>query len=289
MNIFSMTAFSRYTLPISGGIVNYEIRTVNHRFLEIYCHLPEKFRQLDFAIREVIRQQLGRGKCELTISFEETQTNSNFVVLNESCLQTLHHHEEHIKKFFPHARSLSVADLLRYPGVIKENKEFASEIEQAILKGLNKSLEKIKEMRAKEGEALALIILEQLAVFEKGVQTIHKFLPQISETLQQKMRDHLNKLIINIDENRFEQELVYWLQKIDVTEEIDRLYTHIAGMKDILKTGGKVGRKLDFLLQEMQRETNTLTSKTPSAIVSKEAVELKVLIEQIREQIQNIE
>ncbi|MEZ5539110.1 MAG: YicC/YloC family endoribonuclease [Pseudomonadales bacterium] len=284
----SMTAFARTERAEVWGTLVWEIRSVNHRYLEPGFRLPETFRFLEPALREQLRKQLQRGKVDCSLQFQPAVTR-DAVTVDVDLVQQYVSAAEQIQPLLKNASPMNAVDFLFRPGVLRENS-----VERDVLSSVATSLftEAVKELqvvRAREGVALAAVIQARLQQLREQAMVVREALPTILSMQQQKLRDRLSELQGEINQDRIEQELVHLAQRCDVDEELDRLDTHIKEVERIL--GGKeaAGRKLDFMMQELNREANTLSSKSISAITTQAAVEMKVLIEQIREQVQNIE
>ena len=280
----SMTAFAQ--VKIDDLI--WEIRSVNHRYLDISFRMPESFRSMETSLRAIAKSQISRGKLDCTLHISNKESSSK-LVLDEELLATLKYLQDLITKKTGALPSTNALDLLGWPGVIKEpaaGKEKKCEIaEKLFVQGIDK----IQMVRKSEGEALGSIIEEKLERLANKLDIIRGKTPKILAEYQEKLRFRVSQLTTEYDEGRLEQELVLIANKFDIAEEIDRLDTHIKEIRKTLRSGESIGRRLDFLMQELNREANTLSSKALSAGNSLSAVDMKVLIEQMREQIQNIE
>ncbi len=284
----SMTAFASASARFPWGTVTWELRSVNQRFLEPNFRLPDTARHLEFNYREKLRQFIQRGKIDCSLHIDITQGDATGINL-DIARQYLAACQD-IQQLIPgSAAPLSPIDVLQVPGVMQENKIDAQILQTATLKVYNEALQKLVDARSREGERLATFIRERLDKISHEVALVRKILPQLMAQQQQKLRHKLEQLAAQIDEERLEQELVYLANKSDTDEELDRLETHVEEFHYALKSTSAVGRRLDFLLQELNREANTLSSKSQAATTTHSAVELKVLIEQIREQVQNLE
>ena len=284
----SMTAFASTTNPYPWGTLTWELRSINHRFLEASFRLPETARHLENNYRENLRQDVQRGKleCTLRIDYSHTQTLEINLEIAQQHLQACQSIERLIQG---PSSPLSPSDILKVPGVVQKNAIKPEELEAAMLQSYKQTLRQLITARAREGDRLTHFIQERLKKISGEINKIRGVLPQIQEHQQQKITDKLAALNTPLDEGRLEQELVYLANKNDVEEELDRLESHLEEFHHALSSDKPVGRRLDFLLQELNREANTLASKSQAAVTTYCAVELKVLIEQIREQVQNLE
>lgn len=286
--VVSMTAFARSEVSTAAGQLSLEIRSVNSRHLELSFRLPELLREREFAWRDLVRNRLTRGKVEINLRFAATENSAmNALVLNQPLLAQLIDRMKEIDRLIPHIAPASSLDILRMPGVLLSEEADHSALITQVDALLSQALDDFTAMRAREGAALNELIMQRLTQVEAEVASVRERLPHIMTSFQQRLRARFDELSINPE--RLEQELVLFAQKMDVAEELDRLLTHVAEIRRVLNQGGAVGRRLDFLMQELNREANTLGSKAVTAESSWSSVELKVLVEQMREQIQNIE
>jgi len=284
----SMTAFASASAKYPWGTLTWELRSINHRFLEATFRLPETLRHLEINYREKLRQFAQRGKIDCTLRIEFAQGHATGINL-DIARQYLDACKEIQQLMQESSAPLSPADVLQIPGVLQENNIDASTLQAATLETYTTALNKLVGARSREGKRLATFIRERLTKISLEVANVRTVLPQLMAQQQQKLRDKLEQITAQIDEERLEQELVYLANKSDADEELDRLETHIEEFYRALDSTSPVGRRLDFLLQELNREANTLSSKSQAATTTHSAVELKVLIEQIREQVQNLE
>ena len=287
--IFSMTGFASLEREVGGGVLVLELRSVNHRYLELQLKLDENLRSFEPLIRELIGAKLGRGKVECRMSLMSRADNSQAAVLDGKVLQQLATLSASVQQTFPDSQPLSVADILRWPGVVVSAERSAGNLEDEIRNSLTQALQDMADARAREGEKLAMLVLERLDDVEHQVAGVKPLLPLQIKAFQERMVGKLRETLKTVDEERLAQELVIFAQRVDVDEELTRLGAHITEVRRILAGGGAVGKRLDFLMQELNREANTLGSKSVSTEVSQTSMALKVLIEQMREQIQNIE
>ena len=285
--IHSMTGYARKEFKGDWGTAVWEIRSVNQRYLETYLRLPEQLRGLEPILRERFRKQLERGKVECNLRFE-SQTNAGQLQINEALAEQLIDSALWVIDRAGQGQ-LNPLDVLRWPGVMAAPEQDMDELNTRLLAGFDEVLALFVESRQSEGDKLKSVIEQRLDGIEGEVTKVRAFMPQILDWQRQKLIDRLAEAKLELDPTRVEQEIILLAQRIDVAEELDRLGMHIAETRKILKKGGACGRRLDFMMQEFNRESNTLGSKSINAETTQSAVELKVLIEQMREQIQNIE
>ncbi|MEE2733634.1 YicC/YloC family endoribonuclease [Ketobacter sp.] len=287
--IRSMTAFSRKEHTAPWGTLSWELRSVNHRYLEVHPRLPDTLRDLENPVREALRHSLSRGKVECTLKLKSEHVTPVSLEINETFVKQLLEAAHKLGNLTGESGTLSVTSLLNWPGVVATPETDQSEIQQAALSLLKEALKEFIANREREGQVLNTIIGERLDGIDQQVAIVRQHLPEILQAQKEKLKARLEEISANVDQDRLEQEIVYLAQKTDVDEELDRLETHVKEVRRTLKQGGAVGRRLDFLMQELNREANTLGSKSINTLTTQAAVELKVLIEQMREQIQNIE
>ncbi|MDG6778641.1 YicC family protein [Thiomicrorhabdus sp. zzn3] len=285
-----MTAFARSQFTTEWGSFSWEIRSVNQRFLEMHFKLPDNFRHLEMKIRDQIKASLHRGKVEVSLKVNETQSNQTFEV-NQAILQPLAQAVSQVQHTLIEATQVNPLEVLNWPGVLgqNENEENLQQREAELMEALPSTLAALNAHREREGQALAEVILRRCEAIEKQVGLAQQLLPEIIATQTEKVRQRIATLVEELDEMRVHQEIAILAQKLDVQEELDRLRTHLDEVRHVLTSKGAVGRRLDFLMQELNREANTLGSKSADSRTSQISVELKVLIEQMREQVQNIE
>jgi uncharacterized protein (TIGR00255 family) len=287
--IQSMTAFARAQHQGNWGSIVCELRSINHRFLEISLRLPETLHSLEGQIRERIRHHVKRGKVECFLRYQPSEDTAMSFTINHSLVDKLCQANEAIKNKLPHAAPVSTMDILRWPGILAVAETDQDVVHVEVLHLLESNLEKLVEGRIREGEQLKELFLRRLDNMKLELVHVKERIPTIIATQRARLIGRFTDAKLELDKDRLEQELLLLAQKIDVTEEIERLETHIGEVQRVLKHGGLAGRRLDFLMQELHREANTLGSKSVDADTTHASVELKVLIEQIREQVQNIE
>jgi len=287
--IQSMTAFARQEAKSLSGSMVWEIRSVNHRYLELQFKLPETLRQIEPSLRDIIRKNLARGKVECTLRLQTDSNSDHTLSINENLAKEVINAGMALQYQIDNVAPINVLDILRWPGVLKEPDPNKGLLIQESLALFGQALKDLNESRAREGDELQVFIQQRLSNIEDITDAVRTSMPEILAPQRHKLQDKLADLVSDLDSDRIEQELVLLANKIDVDEELDRLVTHIGEVKRVLKAGGTCGRRLDFLMQELNREANTLSSKSIVSDSTQAAVELKVLIEQMREQIQNIE
>jgi len=286
--IYSMTAFSRVEVKGDWGNAVWEIRSVNQRFLETYFRLPEQFRGVEPVLRERFRKQLNRGKVECNLRFNANSDTKGKLSLNKELAEQLLTHANWINEKTLNSQ-VNPVEIMRWPGVMEAEEADMDSIQAEILAGFDQALKDFIAARASEGDNLKLMIEQRLTGIVAEADKVKAHMPEIIQWQRKRITDKFTDASIDLDSNRVEQELILLAQKMDVDEEIDRLFSHVKETKSILKKGGAQGRRLDFMMQEFNREANTLGSKSINSDITNSAVELKVLIEQMREQIQNIE
>jgi len=288
--IRSMTAFARQSEEFSWGALAWEIRSVNHRYLEPSFRLPEQMRGLENSLREALRSTLNRGKVECNLRLQLLNNNgAEQLNINQQRLQQVIQACEQIQSQLQQAAAINPIELLQCPGVIEETNMDTDAISKQILAAFHQTLNQLQEAREREGSVLKQFIEQRLDRIDDITVKVRTRLPEILQAQRGKLIARLEELKAELDQDRLEQEMVILAQKADVDEELDRLQTHTQEVRRILSKGSPCGRRLDFLMQELNREANTLSSKSIVSDTTQSAVELKVLIEQMREQIQNIE
>jgi uncharacterized protein (TIGR00255 family) len=290
--ILSMTGYATASAELDSGSLTLELRAVNHRYLDIQLRMPDELRGFEGALREAITAQLQRGKVECRINYAARSAQSG-AALNHSLLQQLAAWDKEVRAALPDAHSLSVADVLHWHGVLETPTASADELRASLFDLLQNVLREFSASRAREGEKLKDFLMQRLEKIEKLRADVMPHVPAAIAAYEQKLITRLNDAIQNAPEgildDRVRQEITLFASKIDVDEELSRLASHLTEMRRILGNGGAVGKRLDFLMQELNREANTLGSKSVDAEVSRSAMEMKILIEQMREQIQNLE
>lgn len=286
--IYSMTAFARLEVKKDWGDAVWEIRSVNQRYLENFFRLPEQFRGLENTLREKLRQSLTRGKIECSLRIETKKQTNGELNLNKELANQVIQSLQWIKTQAGEGE-INLTDVLCYPGVVEAQEQDLDAISQDLLTAFDDLLTDFIAMRGREGEKLNDIIQQRLDAIAVEADKVRSQMPAVLQWQRERLLQRFEDAQINLDPQRVEQEMILLAQRVDVAEELDRLQMHVKETTNILKKGGAVGRKLDFMMQELNRESNTLASKSINADITASAVELKVLIEQMREQIQNLE
>jgi uncharacterized protein (TIGR00255 family) len=289
----SMTAFSRVQLSCDSGDIVWEIKSVNHRYLEPGFKLPEEFKMLEPEVRQILGQYIQRGKLDISLRYKLNRSAPSSVRLNEEMVKNLRAVEQDVLKIVHEGQSLGVSDILRWPGVVEESEVDFKPLQDLALSGIEQALQQLLENREREGKALHEMIASRCQQVADIVEQVKQRRPEMMEAIRNRwasqLEDRLAQWSESADAGRLEQELAILAQKIDVEEELDRLQTHVKEVQKVLGREEAIGRRLDFLMQELNREANTLSSKSQDAETTKLSVDLKVLIEQMREQVQNIE
>ena len=287
--IRSMTAFARGGDTQDGIELIWELRSVNHRYLEIQPRLLEDFRQLDAGVREAAARRLGRGKVECGLRYKASGASVAGISLNEPVLDQLLGAMEMIRNRESLLKEPDIMAVLSWPGVTVATAPDLTPVQEKAMQLLDKVLDDLVATREREGERLAGLIESRCQLLQTQVEKARERMPVVIEALRERLRARLAEVCENLDEQRLEQEMALLAQRLDVDEEMDRLAAHLQEVKDVLKRDEPVGRRLDFLMQELNREANTLGSKSADSETTAISVEMKVLIEQMREQVQNIE
>ncbi|MGY5451330.1 YicC/YloC family endoribonuclease [Agarivorans sp. MS3-6] len=285
--IHSMTGYARHQLKADWGSATWEIRSVNQRYLETYWRMPEQFRALEPVLRDKIRKALQRGKVECNLRFDADQASRGELQLNQALAEQLIKNAEWVQQ--QAGGQINPVDILRWPGVMETPEQDADAISKELLAGWLVALEAFIESRASEGANTATMITTRLEKITQQVAFVREQMPAVMQWQRDRLNNRLAEVKDELEPQRIELEMIMVAQKIDVAEELDRLDSHVTETQKILKKGGACGRRLDFMMQEFNREANTLASKSINSEITQAAVELKVLIEQMREQIQNLE
>lgn len=284
----SMTAFSRIDVNSEFGSLIFELKSVNHRFIEINFKIPELFKKLELQMRDLLKEALVRGKVECSIIINENTVLSE-TKIDQAQLEKYLDLMQKVKSKVGEPDKISVTDVLNLPGVLNQKPIESSGLEKSCLEGFKETIKKLKEFREIEGKKLKKDITEKIKFIEVHLESLEKELPRLLDLNRKRLEKRISDLAVQIDRDRLDQEMVLLANRSDIDEEIVRLRSHSSEVIRLLDTDNAIGRKLDFLMQEMNREANTIGSKSLSEFTSKVAIELKVLIEQIREQVQNIE
>lgn len=285
----SMTGFARVEDVCDQGNVSWELRSVNHRYLEINFRLPEEVRRVEPQLRKILQSKLARGKVDCSFRYQLADAQTAALELNEPLLESLLKQIHYVNDKLPQAAPTKAVDLLSWPCVVRSAETDMNSFHATCLELFKSATEQLVDMRGTEGERLKNMLQERCEEITSIVKRVRIRYPKVLEAIKQKQQQRIDELNVDIDQQRFEQELVYASQKLDVAEELDRLDSHLAEMQTIFDRKDPIGRRLDFLMQEFNREANTLASKSADIETTQAAVDLKVLIEQMREQVQNIE
>lgn len=287
--IASMTGYAVMSREMLEGSLTLELRSVNNRYLDIQFRLPDEFRLLEPAMRELLNTQLRRGKIDCRLTFMPYAKADLPQQINDQILNKLLELNNTVKSVLSDARSLTVADILRWPGILRSDIISTTELHESCMELLQATLNEFTATRVREGEKLKNTLLDRLRQLRQLTTELSPRIPILLTNFQEKLIARLQEAKIDCNDERIRQELILFASKIDVDEELSRLQTHLDEVEHTLLKGGCSGKRLDFLMQELNREANTLGSKSVDVEVSKISVELKVLIEQMREQVQNIE
>ena len=285
----SMTGFAVQTRDLGGVSLHLELRSVNSRYLDLGFRIVDDLRAAEPAIRERISARLGRGKVECRLNLQAGHAAPRSMALNAALLDQLADAQATLRARFADAAPLSVSELLRWPGMLADDSLGFDEMLPAIVALTNAALDDLVATRGREGEKLADMIRERVARMRELVAVATPRMPAVVVEYQERLTAKLRDAVASLDEDRIRQEVALYAQRIDVDEELTRLNTHLDEVDRILKAGGAAGKRLDFLMQELNREANTLASKSPATDITGIAMEMKVLIEQMREQVQNLE
>ena len=287
--INSMTGYATAARELAWGSVSVELRSVNHRYLDVSFRMPDELRPAETALREAIAATVTRGKVECRVAYALRSGAQNSAELDDTLLAQLLDLNAKVRGALPDARTLGVADILRWPGMLGTEELPVDELRVTANELMPEVLREFTAARGREGEKLAAVILERAADMRTRIAVVQPRMPGIIAAFQDKLNARLQEALVSADDERVRQEIALFVNKIDVDEELSRLATHLDELQRILQKGGAAGKRLDFLMQELNREANTLGSKSVDIEVTRVAMDLKLLIEQMREQIQNIE
>lgn len=285
----SMTAFARHEEQTELGSLSWEIRSVNHRYLEVSFRLEESFRPFEMAMRKLISDTLSRGKVDVALRYRAPEQAQSALQMNVDLAKTVMENYQQLASFTDNAAPIDILRVMQWPGVIQTESLDQDALQATVLNSLKHALTDLVSTREREGAALEQMIIQRCEQINDIAEQTKIRLPEILASHRQKLAERIAELEVNLEPERLEQEMVLLAQKADVAEEIDRLQNHVNEVKHTLKRDEPIGRRLDFLMQELNREANTLGSKSIDTDTTRYSVDLKVLIEQMREQIQNIE
>ncbi len=284
-----MTGFARVEDANDVGNMSWELRSVNHRYLEITFRLPEEVRRIETKLRQYLQGKLARGKVDCVFRYQLAEVQSAALELNEPLLETLIKQITHVNSKLPEHAAVKATDLLAWPGVVQAAETDMQSFHASCIALFERAAQQLIETRSTEGKRLEVMLQERCKEIENIVTTIRDRYPQVLKSIKDKLQQRIDEITTDLDQNRLEQELVYLAQKLDIMEELDRLDSHLHEMQSVFVRRDAIGRRLDFLMQEFNREANTIASKSADIETTQAAVDLKVLIEQMREQVQNIE
>ena len=287
--IRSMTGFASAVHESAQGSLALELKTVNHRYLEFQTRIPEELRPVEPAMREAVAATLTRGKVDCRVTFTPTQAGARSLAPDAAAMDALAVAAQQVAQRFPEARPLSISEVLHWPGVLADASLSAERMKAEVIALMGRALAELDQTRGREGAKLEAVLRERLDRISALVKEAQPLLPAALRAFQDKLSSRLAEAAASPSDERIQQEIVLYAARIDVDEELSRLTTHVAEVRRVLAKGGACGKRLDFLCQELNREANTLGSKSVANEITQIAVELKVLIEQMREQVQNIE
>ncbi len=284
-----MTGYAALSEELALGTLGVEIRSVNHRYLDLTFRLPDELRSFEPGLREMVAARLTRGKVECRVGFQKSTTSQVALQLNTGLLEQLVELDRRVRAHLPGCAPLGANDVLRWPGILETDALPLEELRERTLALLDRTLQEFQQSRAREGDKLKGLLLERVTRMEVLLARVKPKIPLLVAAYQERLVSRLRDAGVEVDEDRIRQELVLFSSKVDVEEELSRLAAHLSETRRILANDGAAGKRLDFLMQELNRESNTLGAKSVDIDVSQASVELKVLIEQMREQVQNIE
>lgn len=284
-----MTGFARHTVETETGVLTCELRTVNHRYFDVQFRLPEELRPKEAELKQLVGSSVRRGKVDCTLNHRRAPGKQAELALNQAVVEQLGRRARELTAAFPDLGSLTAIDVLRWPGVIEEPDIDTEPLFEEASTAIRAALDALSLMRRSEGERIAEMIDSRCREVQAIAAGVRARMPEVLDAARAKQKERLDRLAVDADPARLEAEIALVAQKLDVDEELDRLESHISEIQLALSSEGAVGRRLDFLMQELNREANTLGSKSADTATTRAAVELKVLIEQMREQIQNVE
>ena len=287
--LHSMTGFARQSADTAIGTLTWELRAVNHRYLDVQFRMPEELRPKEQLFKQRLSDVLRRGKVECSLHYRRAVEQQNEMQLDRDLIELLGERVGDVRRTLPETAPVNPIDVLRWPGVVQEPDIDTEPLFDEASKLFDEALAAIAEMRASEGGRIEAMLESRCDDIGALAESVRKRLPAVLDAARTRQKERIDKLDIDADPERLEVELALIAQKLDVDEELDRLDSHVVEIRNVLKSDEPVGRRLDFLMQELNREANTLGSKSADAETTKAAVELKVLIEQMREQIQNVE
>jgi uncharacterized protein (TIGR00255 family) len=287
--LHSMTGFARHTAESQTGVLTCELRTVNHRYFDVQFRLPEELRPKEADLRQLVGSVVRRGKADCTLHYRRAPGSQAELRLNQTIVEQIARRAHELQSVFPALGNLNAIDVLRWPGVIEEPQVDTEPLYEESVAVITAALEELSAMRRSEGRRIAEMIDSRCQEILSIAASVRERMPEVLASARARQKERLDKLDVDADPARLEAELALVAQKLDVDEEVDRLESHVKEIRSAIGSPEAVGRRLDFLMQELNREANTLGSKSADTATTRAAVELKVLIEQMREQIQNVE
>lgn len=287
--VYSMTGYAALSRDVGRAVMQIELRSVNSRYLDLAFRIGEDLRFAEPIVRELIGASLTRGKVECRMSLQAATAGEVSISVNGSVLEQLKLAQSQVQAVFDQATSMSVGEILRWPGVLAEDALQAEALAPEVQALARAALEELRATRAREGEKLVVMLRDRVSLMRERVAAAEPIVPAAVAEYRERMTQRLREAVASLDEDRIRQEVTLFAQRVDVAEEITRLSAHLDEVERVLKKGGAVGKRLDFLMQELNREANTLASKSVSTELTSIAVDLKLYIEQMREQVQNLE
>ncbi|WP_019625364.1 YicC/YloC family endoribonuclease [Thioalkalivibrio sp. ALJT] len=286
--IASMTGFSRHAVTLDAGVFDWELKSVNHRYLELRVHLPDHLRSLEGAVRNRLKARLARGKVDVALR-DRGQAEASPAAFDHDRVRVLADACAEIAGMLPQSAPVSPLEVLRWPGILQGHEDVSEALAEPLLAGFDAALDALVAMRAAEGAALADGMRTRLDALLEHCRAIQARRQPMLDEQRRRILARIHELDLNLDSRRLEQEVALLAQRMDIAEELDRIEGHVAAVRDTLDGNGPAGRRLDFLMQEFNREANTIASKSHDLEITRATVEMKVLIEQLREQVQNLE
>ena len=288
-SINSMTGFGRIEVQLPEGRLQWEMRSVNHRYLDIQMKLPEGFRIFEQDLNQLVAASIGRGKVDAALTINKKPGQAASTKLNSAVSQQVIGHLETLKEQMKNAAPISAEAVLRWPGVLEEEEINPESVFPAAREALESAIAELAANRAREGKKIQEMLERRCLEIESAVESVRQRLPEVLVEIRKRLTQRIETLNAQLDNDRLEQEILILAQKLDVSEELDRIKAHLHEVRSTFEKKEPVGRRLDFLMQELNREANTLASKSADAETTRQAVDLKVLVEQMREQVQNVE
>lgn len=287
--VYSMTGYAVVSRNIGRALMQLELRSINSRYLDLAFRIIEELRFAEPIVRDQISSNITRGKIECRMNLQANAEQTAELRLNDDALGQLREAQTRVSALFPDARPMNVGEILRWPGVLSEDRLESETLTATVQELVREAVEELRASRAREGEKLVVMLRDRVAIMRERVARATPLVPAAVAEYREKLTTRLREAVATLDEDRIRQEVTLFAQRVDVAEELTRLNAHLDEVERVLKAGGAVGKRLDFLMQELNREGNTLASKSVSTELTNIAVDLKVYIEQMREQVQNLE